>query len=664
MAPTDHFHADGSVATHRLSLRGRPAPLVTVAIMDGQGRLLPAGERGEIVVRSSLVMAGYYKNPVGDAGGVARTAGTTPGDIGYLDDDNFLYIVDRAKDMIITGGFNVYSAEVEQALHGASRACRTAASSGLPDEKWGERVVAVVQSRAGPPIEADELTAFVKARIGSVKTPKEILVWPDLPRSTLGKVLKNEIQQQLLAAAGSGFETRGIERGFRGDWRYCRVMVNGHVLSRERLADALARFEPRIVDPTNRRSAAVVIAVMNDGAEGQAVPLTMRPSKMRAHPGQFALPGGGVDPGETGEDAARRELHEELGLDVEPSAVLGRLDDYVTRSGYVITPFVVWSDQPITSARPQPRGSGGSVLGGRSRDRRGAAVRRDPRIVETGDPVAVPAAPRACPDRRGRVPVPGGRAARETHAHRRIRSAGVRLALATRRPADTTNLTVRDPLRVPRPQARPHRCRPRRLARRRRRRPLTGVLAPNRILDDAQRWRSARRGRPGGRRRRSRRPGGHRGQRRPDLAVRQPGRATELANTRGRPLGVEVLDDGRFLICDAERGVLRVDDKGRVDVLADSAVGRPLVACNNSAVGRDGIVYFTDSSAHFTIADHRYDLLEHRRDRSPAAAGPADGGDRPPRRGTAVRQRRRSGRRTNRSSSSPRPGPTRSPASN
>ncbi|QSE94656.1 CoA pyrophosphatase [Rhodococcus pseudokoreensis] len=129
-------------------------------------------------------------------------------------------------------------------------------------------------------------------------------------------------------------------------------MVNGHVLSRERLADALARFEPRIVDPTNRRSAAVVIAVMNDGADGQAVPLTRRPSKMRAHPGQFALPGGGVDPGETGEDAARRELHEELGLDVGPSAVLGRLDDYVTRSGYVITPFVVWSEQSITSLVP------------------------------------------------------------------------------------------------------------------------------------------------------------------------------------------------------------------------------------------------------------------------------------------------------------------------
>jgi hypothetical protein len=92
----------------------------------------------------------------------------------------------------------------------------------------------------------------------------------------------------------------------------------------------------------------------------------------------------------------------------------------------------------------------------------------------------------------------------------------------------------------------------------------------------------------------------------------EPGRPTVLADTGGRPLGVEVLDDGRYLVCDAERGVLRVDERGRVEVLADSAAGRPLVACNNSAVGRDGTVYFTDSSARFSVAEHRHDLLEHR----------------------------------------------------
>ncbi|MDH6284737.1 SMP-30/gluconolactonase/LRE family protein [Prescottella agglutinans] len=89
------------------------------------------------------------------------------------------------------------------------------------------------------------------------------------------------------------------------------------------------------------------------------------------------------------------------------------------------------------------------------------------------------------------------------------------------------------------------------------------------------------------------------------------GRATELAHTGGRPLGVEVLADGRFLVCDSRRGVLRVDETGRVEVLADAALGRPLLLCDNSAVGRDGVVYFTDSSSRFTLEDHRLDLLEH-----------------------------------------------------
>lgn len=89
------------------------------------------------------------------------------------------------------------------------------------------------------------------------------------------------------------------------------------------------------------------------------------------------------------------------------------------------------------------------------------------------------------------------------------------------------------------------------------------------------------------------------------------GRATELAHTGGRSLGVEVLDDGRYLVCDSSRGLLRVDETGRVELLADTALGRPLLVCNNSAVGRDGVVYFTDSSARFTLDDHRLDLLEH-----------------------------------------------------
>src|SRR6202000_2853614 len=102
LAPAEHFRADGSLATERLSSAGRPTPLTTVAIMDDQGHLLGPGQRGEIVVRGSLVMAGYYKNPEASAEATQYGWHHT-GDIGYLDDDSFLFIVDRAKDMIITG---------------------------------------------------------------------------------------------------------------------------------------------------------------------------------------------------------------------------------------------------------------------------------------------------------------------------------------------------------------------------------------------------------------------------------------------------------------------------------------------------------------------------------------------------------------------------------
>jgi acyl-CoA synthetase (AMP-forming)/AMP-acid ligase II len=197
MSPADHRRPDGSIATERLSSAGRPSPLVTVAIMSEDGELLGSGERGEIVVRSSLVMAGYYNNP--DATAEAGKHGWHhTGDIGYLDDDGFLFIVDRAKDMVITGGFNVYSAEVEQALM-AHNAVRDCAVIGLPDDKWGERVTAVVQLQPDTTVDADALIAFVKEQIGSVKAPKQVEFWPDLPRSTVGKVLKTDIRRELLS---------------------------------------------------------------------------------------------------------------------------------------------------------------------------------------------------------------------------------------------------------------------------------------------------------------------------------------------------------------------------------------------------------------------------------------------------------------------------------
>ncbi|MFC5139962.1 AMP-binding protein [Actinomycetospora rhizophila] len=196
MAPADHFAPDGTIARARLSSAGRPSPLVTVAIMSEDGRLLPPGERGEIVVRGSLVMRGYLDDPVATAE-ASRHGWHHTGDIGYLDEDRFLFIVDRAKDMVITGGFNVYSTEVEQALM-AHPAVADSAVIGLPDDKWGERLTAVLTLRPGSSLDPAELTSFVKARIGSVKTPKQVEIWEDLPRSKVGKVLKGEIKKYLL----------------------------------------------------------------------------------------------------------------------------------------------------------------------------------------------------------------------------------------------------------------------------------------------------------------------------------------------------------------------------------------------------------------------------------------------------------------------------------
>jgi acyl-CoA synthetase (AMP-forming)/AMP-acid ligase II len=197
MAPRDHVRADGSLATERYASAGRPTPLVTVAIMGPDGDLLPPGERGEIVVRGPLVMAGYYKDPAATAE-AGRHGWHHTGDIGYLDPFQYLFIVDRAKDMIITGGFNVYSAEVEQALlaHPAVQDC---AVIGLPDPKWGEQVTAVVQLHAGHAADEAELRAFARERVGSVKAPKQVEVWADLPRSAVGKVLKKEVRFRLLA---------------------------------------------------------------------------------------------------------------------------------------------------------------------------------------------------------------------------------------------------------------------------------------------------------------------------------------------------------------------------------------------------------------------------------------------------------------------------------
>lgn len=198
MPPHEHLNAAGELA-HPGSC-GRANLLSIVEIMDEEGNILPPGERGEIVVRGPLVMAGYYKNPEATAE-VSTFGWHHTGDIGVRDEDGWFYVVDRKKDMIISGGFNIYPAEVEQAIlaHPDVQDC---AVIGVPDDKWGEAVVAVVEPRAGANIDTEALLATARDALGPVKTPKAIEVVAALPRSNAGKVLRAELRRERWTAAG------------------------------------------------------------------------------------------------------------------------------------------------------------------------------------------------------------------------------------------------------------------------------------------------------------------------------------------------------------------------------------------------------------------------------------------------------------------------------
>jgi acyl-CoA synthetase (AMP-forming)/AMP-acid ligase II len=193
LSPDDHKR--GAVeGSELLRSCGRPTMFSLVEIMDDEGALLPPRSVGEIVARSNLVMKEYYKDP--EATRAVSTFGWHhTGDIGFKDEDGYVYIVDRKRDMIISGGFNVFSTEVEARLlaHPCVQDC---AVIGVPDEKWGEAVTAVVELKAGMSATPHQLIAFCRSTLGGIKTPKTIEIWPSLPRSPVGKVLKRAIRDR------------------------------------------------------------------------------------------------------------------------------------------------------------------------------------------------------------------------------------------------------------------------------------------------------------------------------------------------------------------------------------------------------------------------------------------------------------------------------------
>jgi long-chain acyl-CoA synthetase len=168
---------------------------VQVRVADDQGRELPLGEVGEVLVKGDSVMAGYWRNPEASAAAV-RDGWLFTGDVGCLDADGFLTLKDRSKDLIISGGSNIYPREIEEVLLTAPGVAEVAVI-GVPDPEWGESVVAFVVARPGTEIDPAALDAFCLERIARFKRPKRYLQLPELPKNHYGKVLKTVLRTQL-----------------------------------------------------------------------------------------------------------------------------------------------------------------------------------------------------------------------------------------------------------------------------------------------------------------------------------------------------------------------------------------------------------------------------------------------------------------------------------
>ncbi len=184
----------------RLASAGRAGFTNRVEIMSLDGKLLPPGEAGEVVVSGDLVMSGYLGLPEQTAEAL-KDGWLHTGDLGYLDERGFLYITDRIKDLIISGGFNVYPGEVERAL-AAHPAVSECVVFGVTDDKWGEAVHAAITLRNGQSADVEEIIGFAKKSLGSVKAPKRIHVLEDVPRSSVGKVQRRKVRELV---------TRGVE---------------------------------------------------------------------------------------------------------------------------------------------------------------------------------------------------------------------------------------------------------------------------------------------------------------------------------------------------------------------------------------------------------------------------------------------------------------------
>ena len=196
----DHVVDGNEAQTRRLASAGREAVSAEIRVVDEAGADLGAGETGEILIKSESVIAGYWNNPE-ETAHVIRDGWFHTGDLGYLDEDRYLFVVDRKKDMVISGGMNVYSKEIESILH-RHPAVLEAAVIGLPDEEWGEIVTAVIALKPGQEASEQELVDLCKASLAGYKKPRKVFFLDELPKNPSGKILKRVLRENLAGKPG------------------------------------------------------------------------------------------------------------------------------------------------------------------------------------------------------------------------------------------------------------------------------------------------------------------------------------------------------------------------------------------------------------------------------------------------------------------------------
>ena len=192
--PEDHIIDESGSHRKRFSSVGRPALGVEVKVVDKRNKIVAPGETGEIIIRGDHVMKGYWKNEK-ETAKILRNGWIYSGDLGIVDENGYIYIVDRMKDMIISGGFNIYPKEIENLIH-TNPHVKEVAVIGVPDSEWGESVKAFIVPLEGKDIDEQEIIELCRTRLASYKKPKAIEIVDSIPKNDAGKIMKGKLREK------------------------------------------------------------------------------------------------------------------------------------------------------------------------------------------------------------------------------------------------------------------------------------------------------------------------------------------------------------------------------------------------------------------------------------------------------------------------------------